>query len=252
MTKPIRITARRVFTVVLSLSLVTAGLCLIGGCLSIYFGEGSYSRELVAAVFGTVAVPVWIAVSLTAVSILWELCAPSEGEHHKAPKAYATVLARLYRTRDVSGQTAALDTQKRRRKTLAVVRSVLVLAGVSVFFGYAVQPANYTDNINTSVIRAMWIAVPCFAVPTLFSVIAARLTANSYEAEIALLKGCPASGIVKEDVPSAAKPRTALTVTRILLLVLALAALIYGFTAGGTADVLTKAINICTECIGLG
>ncbi|MBQ8580085.1 MAG: thioredoxin [Oscillospiraceae bacterium] len=26
----------------------------------------------------------------------------------------------------------------------------------------------------------------------------------------------------------------------------------YGAAAGGTADVLTKAVNICTECVGLG
>lgn len=32
----------------------------------------------------------------------------------------------------------------------------------------------------------------------------------------------------------------------------ALVCLVYGFIAGGTADVLTKAVNICTECVGLG
>ncbi|MBE5939024.1 MAG: thioredoxin [Lachnospiraceae bacterium] len=39
---------------------------------------------------------------------------------------------------------------------------------------------------------------------------------------------------------------------RISLLVIGLALLIFGFISGGTADVITKAINICTECIGLG
>ena len=33
---------------------------------------------------------------------------------------------------------------------------------------------------------------------------------------------------------------------------MAVGLLLYGFFAGGTADVLTKAVNICTECIGLG
>lgn len=32
----------------------------------------------------------------------------------------------------------------------------------------------------------------------------------------------------------------------------AVVALVYGFIAGGTADVLAKAVNICTECVGLG
>ncbi|MBO5767765.1 MAG: thioredoxin [Clostridia bacterium] len=39
---------------------------------------------------------------------------------------------------------------------------------------------------------------------------------------------------------------------RISLLIIALFLLVYGYIIGGTADVLTKAVNICTECIGLG
>lgn len=39
---------------------------------------------------------------------------------------------------------------------------------------------------------------------------------------------------------------------RIGAVVIAIGLLIYGFLTGGTADVETKAKNICTECIGLG
>ena len=38
----------------------------------------------------------------------------------------------------------------------------------------------------------------------------------------------------------------------LVILVLAVGLLILGYCTGGTADVLTKAINICTECVGLG
>ncbi|MBQ8324841.1 MAG: thioredoxin [Clostridia bacterium] len=36
------------------------------------------------------------------------------------------------------------------------------------------------------------------------------------------------------------------------LALIAVALIVLGRTSGGAADVLTKAINICTECIGLG
>ena len=39
---------------------------------------------------------------------------------------------------------------------------------------------------------------------------------------------------------------------RYALLIAAAALALFGFFSGGTADVLTKAVNICTECIGLG
>ena len=37
-----------------------------------------------------------------------------------------------------------------------------------------------------------------------------------------------------------------------LLLILGISLAIYGFVSGGYVDILTKAIYICTECIGLG
>ena len=39
---------------------------------------------------------------------------------------------------------------------------------------------------------------------------------------------------------------------RTLLLTLGLSMGLWGILTGGTEDVLTKAINICTECVGLG
>ena len=40
--------------------------------------------------------------------------------------------------------------------------------------------------------------------------------------------------------------------TKFVILGIAVTALVVGFFMGGYADVLTKAVNICTECIGLG
>ena len=39
---------------------------------------------------------------------------------------------------------------------------------------------------------------------------------------------------------------------RLALLCVGIGIFVYGFFAGGTADVMTKAVNICTECVGLG
>ena len=39
---------------------------------------------------------------------------------------------------------------------------------------------------------------------------------------------------------------------RYAFLAFGIAIMVYGFLSGGTVDVLTKAVNICTECVGLG
>ncbi|MBQ8494361.1 MAG: thioredoxin [Clostridia bacterium] len=41
-------------------------------------------------------------------------------------------------------------------------------------------------------------------------------------------------------------------IARCAVLVLGIVLLVWGALENGAADVLTKAINICTECIGLG
>ena len=52
--------------------------------------------------------------------------------------------------------------------------------------------------------------------------------------------------------PAPAQCDHKLLYVRLALLVVGIGIFAYGFFAGGTADVMTKAVNICTECVGLG
>ena len=74
------------------------------------------------------------------------------------------------------------------------------------------------------------------------------------EQEIELLKQLPnadnAMSVQHGDATDKSERQVKLFRTAFLCVGLFL--LIYGFISGGTVDVLTKAINICTECIGLG
>lgn len=58
----------------------------------------------------------------------------------------------------------------------------------------------------------------------------------------------------KKDITSSApaKQGTNLLYLRLALLAVGVGIFAYGFFAGGTSDVMTKAVNICTECVGLG
>jgi hypothetical protein len=78
-------------------------------------------------------------------------------------------------------------------------------------------------------------------------ILAAVLCRRSMEREIRILKGIPGS----KAVAVAAKP-SYLNPVRIILYALAVILIVTGIGNGGMRDVLVKAINICTECIGLG
>lgn len=56
----------------------------------------------------------------------------------------------------------------------------------------------------------------------------------------------------KVDATAPAIQPRKLLYLRLALLCIGIGIFVYGFFAGGTADVMTKAVNICTECVGLG
>lgn len=88
-----------------------------------------------------------------------------------------------------------------------------------------------------------WVAV-AFAIAVVASVACGRCT----QAEIDLLRGH--LGQPKpEESPARRCP---LGAVRICLYAVAVAFIVLGVMNGGVRDVLVKAINICTECIGLG
>ena len=87
---------RLIFGIILSISLIAAGLCLIGACISIYqSGDRPFSRESVALYFSQIAVPVYIALALTIVGFILNFALPAEKAKIKAEKDYAAILRRL-------------------------------------------------------------------------------------------------------------------------------------------------------------
>ena len=78
-------------------------------------------------------------------------------------------------------------------------------------------------------------------------IVASVFCRRSMEQEIGLLKGVSGG-----NVQEAAEKPSRVNYVRIALYAAALVLIVLGINNGGMRDVLIKAINICTECIGLG
>lgn len=259
MTKNSLIRIRRIYRILLSISVLLAGICLIAGCLSIYFsGDQPYSRQAVTEAFLPIAVPVCICPALAAIGLVLELTLPLGRPKKPSVKADARILDRLLAKKDLSkcDQTLldAICQERKKRKVHALILTVLLGIAGTVFLVYALNGEHFHQSeINTSMIRAMRVLLPCLTLPFGYAVFTLYYNERSLRREIELVKQVPAADGSKEpEKTPAISAEKHIPVLRAVLLAAGIAALVFGFVSGGAADVLTKAINICTECIGLG
>lgn len=256
MTKDTKSRIGLIYSICLSAVIVFAGICLIAACIGIYrSGDDPFSRASVAAAFSEIASPIYLCLAMVIVGFILELLIPGSIKKNAAPKQYDMILRHLHKKADLSQCSEALSlailAEQKKRKTHRWITVALLILGSVVFLIYALDGRHFHQtDINGSMRNAIWVLLPCMAVPFGYAVCAAYHAKKSMQREIALLKQ-----IARSPLPPPAeseKSGKAPAFLRYSLLILALAVLVYGFYTGGTVDVLTKAINICTECVGLG
>lgn len=248
---------RLVYGILLSASAVVAGICLMAACIGIYNSGGSqiYTPDKVAAAFAPIAGPVYLCLALIIGGFILDFALPCEKKKIKPEKNYAAILNRLMEKRDMDTCDAELKSQIQAQQALRKRDAVICYAVLAVcsigFLCYGANPANFHQSqINGSMIKAVSILFCCLAVPFGSALGAAYRAKKSLQAEIELVKQIPAGE--KKKAVSEKKTIDGVLIARCVLVCAAVALLLYGFFAGGTADVLTKAVNICTECVGLG
>lgn len=249
------ILAQRIYHILHSISIVIAGICLMAGCLSIYSsGDHPYSRQIVAETFSKIAVPVCLCIVLTVIGFIWEFLVPSKSDKEKKYIPYNHILNRLIAKKNLNACDEQLLNsiykERKSRKINTIINTVIICIAGAVFLSYALNSNNYQTDINASVIKAMQVLVPCLTVPFAYSIFTAYYNEKSLKKEIELMKKAPAKENSEETKTQ--NSEKAVTFVRFALLFIGIGIVCYGYFAGGTVDVLTKAINICTECIGLG
>ena len=254
MTTSLSKTIRFLYGILLSICAVAAGICLIAACLQIYHsgGEQIYTAEKVAAAFSSIAFPIYVFLALTAGSFLLALFVPTS-QSKKPERPVYMQLHQLRRKADMlycgpQLKAAILRERKMRRLHTGIALGLLSVGSI-VFLCYALNSSHFDQtDINGSMVQAMYWMLPCMAVPFGYGIFAACYGKKSMNRECGLLKEVPKTSA--QDAP----PRKADPVRYVQWGLLAVAAvlLVGGFLAGGYQDVLTKAVNICTECVGLG
>ncbi len=249
-----------IYSIVLSIALVVAGICLMAACLGIYrSGPQPFSPESVAKAFSPIAPAVYVSIALVIGSFLLNLFLPLEKKKLAVEKQYPVILERLHSKLDFNGCDKNIRKQilskQKSRKIHQHISLALLLICSAVFLAYGVYSSSFHQSeINSSILKAMALFFPCLAIPFGYSLFTAYFCKKSILKEIDLAKEAIAEGHTQAPAEKIEKKSCdkGITALRWALLVVAIGVAVFGFVSGGTEDVLTKAINICTECVGLG
>lgn len=290
MTKDKNARIHRIYGIILSALLIIAGICLMVACVDIYkSGDKPFSREAVAAHFSAIAIPIYLCLAAIFGGAVLQLLWPAESKKPRIIKQYDMILDRLYDKTDLEACDISVVREigalaRGRHVHSRIFAGVLALAAIS-FLMYALNGSNFhRTDINASMINAMVVLLPCLVITFGYAVFITYYIRASLEKEIALVKKAaadyprktPAPALTATDAGADASPSismgatetvpisvsdtskasksgdTSALVLRLVVLGIGALLLIYGFATGGVADVMTKAVNICTECIGLG
>ncbi len=247
-------TIGKILGILLSISIFISGICMIMQCLAIYnSGDKPYSRQAVALAFGEISLPVFICLALVIITFIYNFVVDGIYARGTVIKNNSYTIKAIARNKDVYNiDDPTLKKERRTRMIYSTIQVVLIIIGFTFFFFYALNPSNFHQSeINASMIKAMAVFGSCILIPFVYSIISAFVINKSREREIKKIRELAKDAPAKSTTDNISNKNVYIFI-KIAALLVAAGIIVYGLCSGGTADVLTKAINICTECIGLG
>ncbi len=253
---------RAIMGIVLSIALIVSGILLIVSCINIYnLGNRPFTPENISNSFNQIKIPLFITLGIIAVCAVIQLILPRVTVKHRASPDKRASLARMENRVDYKNCDPLLTYKIKTAKKLetTIRRTAIALLIVSLLFiaFFVLNPLNYGENYNGSVIHIMTLILPWLVLT--MGILFAYLAID--DMLLSARVKCVKEALASEDGNKAPDPedkkdckcnKKQIILTRIIVLVIALGLLTVGFFGDGLADVLSKAINICTECIGLG
>ena len=251
----------KIISIATAVMTVLLGIALIISAAHLFYtgGETPYTRERVEQYLSYCIIPAIIACLLIIAGKVFDFIENAKMDA-KAKRTETEMLYGYAKRFDIDklgedARASVLNERRFRRYISIVCHSVAILFGITAVI-YLAFIANFTvEELTADVLRAF-----CFSLPLAVLSVGAEATRificeSSAKKERALLLDAVKDGYK----PSPAKGEReasleikATVITRYAILGVAVLLIVIGIVNGGMADVLSKAVKICTECIGLG
>lgn len=253
-----------IYNILFTAVTIIAGACFIVACYQIYRtglqSSGQiYTRQIVAAAFRTIAVPVYLCLALTIGGFILHLALPLEAKKAAPEKNLPLILQRLQAKTDLANcdeqLRSAIAAQQKSRRLHTIISAALTTICSVIFLIYACNGSNWAPvaQVTDSMIKAMAWFVPCVSIPLAYIIFTAYFCRKSLQKEIELTRQASTQAPKQSEKPASKVRKPLLTLgIRLAIVAIGIGFIVYGATNGGIEGVVAKAVAICTECIGLG
>ena len=270
-----------VYGIVLSILLIVTAVMCVVLCYKIYkTGPSPFTRETVSKSFAKVSILVYSLIALVIGGGVISVVYPLEKERVKASVKDSITLHKLLEKlpKTISSEGAKkIEKQRIIRFSMVIISCILLVFAI---IGASIQSVKGYDagseNVNDQMLKACLTILGYFAAPLLYLIVTVFVCKYSVKKELVVVKNelqnkkddkqndknnelGPITKLTTDlasNVKKIAEPKKwhkiASLCISIAIFVTALIFIIVGITNGGMKDVATKAINICTECIGMG
>ena len=262
-----------IYGITLSVMLAVLGVLFICSCYSIYkSGSSPFTRESIGEAFSRIAIPTYLTVAVVIGGGILSVVLPKEEPRLVAFRSSWIVLSKLSGKLDLNKLDGELkekiEKERKLRRLLDNINvALLTFSAIAPLF-YVLNPANFpavSGEYNAEISHGMLVYLAFLAPLAIYEVVYVILFDLSCKREIELTKvGIKEAGVshVEYECHDCVMCRVSaylkknkkpiLLGIRIALVCYAIVFIVLGIANGGMADVLNKAVNICTECIGLG
>ena len=236
------------------------------------WAQGAYSRDIVAEHLFPVSIPFYIWIAAIIAGFVLSLVYPYTEKPVKIPQEKATLKRLSARIPEGSGEEydgemKRIRNENRNRLIVYIACAAICFAAAIASAVYLLQPKNFASpDKNASMLNMLINVGPWVFVAFAASVAMVVFEKFSFNREITALKHL-ITNYKGNPVVAADKPQNAVWLkikaflgnkyfklgVRVAIGVIAVTFILVGlFDTEGARDVFMKAINICTECIGLG
>ena len=250
----------RIIAIASSVCAVLLGIAFIVSVLHLYLtgGEDPYSRERVGEYLTWLIVPSVITILFFIGGVVYNVIT-GESDVENVKRTNSDLLSSFEKRYDLTafdGNTvAAVTEEKKKVKVLNICFHLISALLFVIAFVYIAFIAELTvEQLNADIIAAFAVVLPLAAIGVTVQIPRIYLLEGSAGRQLQLMK----ESIKENGAPEAKSAKTNeakvdyAVIVKYALLGLSLVLVILGIFNGGMADVLAKAVKICTECIGLG